>query len=196
MDGETSLPAAPSDGNLLKDRAATSAMNRKPQPIESQNGAAAFVQSALFGRTFREGMDLVEETADYLDGEGREASKLLNRDLAMAYAGASMRLTTQLMQIASWLLVLRAVRENEMKLGEASEPKYRIEAPGADFDGFHADGLPDRLTALIDQTRQLYGRIARLDADIFGRTPDANNPGDAAGQQRALLAAFAEKARS
>ena len=59
-------------------------------------------------------MDLVEETAAYLDGAGRQDSKLLSRSAALAYAAESMRLTTRLMQVASWLLVQRAVREGDM----------------------------------------------------------------------------------
>ncbi len=152
-------------------------------------GAAAFVQSALFARTFREGMALVEETASYLDGEGRAASKALTRDSAMSYAGASMRLTTQLMQIASWLLVLRAVRENEMALAEAAEPKYRLEAAGGGED-YDLSGLPEKLLMLIENAGQLYGRIARLDADIFKPEAGEESGGDVALQQRALMEAF------
>ncbi len=152
--------------------------------------AAAFVQSALFARTFREGMALVEETASYLDGEGRVASKELAREAAMSYAGASMRLTTQLMQIASWLLVLRAVRENEMALGEAAEPKYRLEPLAIVEDDFDSAGLPQHLYLLIENARQLYGRIARLDADIFAAKAAEQKPGDVANQHRALLDAF------
>jgi regulator of CtrA degradation len=37
-----------------------------------------------------------------------------------------MRLTTRLMQIASWLLVQRAVREGDMAATEASQERYRI----------------------------------------------------------------------
>ena len=62
-------------------------------------------------------MELVEETASYLDGEGRQESKLLSRNAALAYAAESMRLTTRLMQVASWLLVQRAVREGDMAPG-------------------------------------------------------------------------------
>ena len=76
----------------------------------------AFTKSELFSKTFREGMDLVEETAAYLDGPGRNDSKLLSRDDAMVYASQSMRLTTRLMQVASWLLVQRALKEEEMDL--------------------------------------------------------------------------------
>ncbi|HRL24321.1 MAG TPA: DUF1465 family protein, partial [Brevundimonas diminuta] len=38
-----------------------------------------FARSELFERTFREGMELVEETAAYLDGDGRQDSRLLSR---------------------------------------------------------------------------------------------------------------------
>lgn len=147
------------------------------------------MQSALFARTFREGMALVEETASYLDGEGRTSSKELSRDAAMSYAGASMRLTTQLMQIASWLLVLRAVREGEMALAEAAEPKYRLETDGVGLNDYDLVGLPERLLMLIENTRQLYSRIARLDADIFAAV-DEDGTSDVAQQHKALLDAF------
>ena len=156
-------------------------------------GAATFVQSELFARTFREGMALVEETANYLDGEGREASKALSRDAALAYAGASMRLTTQLMQIASWLLVLRAVREGEMALSEAGDPKYRVEHKDESVASLHADGMPDRLIELVEDAQQLFSRISRLDKDLFSESATEPNESDAAGQQRALLAAFGNR---
>ena len=153
-------------------------------------GAANFVQSELFAKTFREGMTLVEGTANYLDGEGREASKKLSRDAALAYAGASMRLTTQLMQIASWLLVLRAVREGEMGLDEAADSKYRLELTGERNRDHLSDGLPEKLIELIEEAAQLYSRISRLDADLFVLKENETSESDAAGQQRALLKAF------
>src|ERR1700744_2579319 len=80
-----------------------------------------FTTSELFDRTFQEGMELVEETAAYLDGPGRQESKLLSRGAALAYASTSMKLTTRLMQVASWLLVQRAVREGDMSPQEACQ---------------------------------------------------------------------------
>lgn len=80
-----------------------------------------FVASESFKMLFREGMTLVEETAAYLDGPGRDESRLLARHAALTYASESMRLTTRLMQIASWLLVQRAVSEGELSLSEAAE---------------------------------------------------------------------------
>ncbi len=144
----------------------------------------------MFARTFSDGMALVEETANYLDGDGRKTSKELTRDAALAYAGASMRLTTQLMQIASWLLVLRAVREGEMAVHEAADAKYRINSDAEPNSSFEGEGLPDRLVSLVGDTRQLYDRIARLDVGLFAKPEEASAPSDAVAQQRALLKAF------
>src|SRR5580693_6253844 len=85
-----------------------------------------FAGSELFDRTFQEGMALVEETAAYLDGPGRQESKSLDRKAALGYASESMRLTTRLMQVASWLLVQRAVREGEMEPSLACDARYRL----------------------------------------------------------------------
>ena len=148
------------------------------------------MQSELFARTFKEGMALVEETANYLDGEGREASKSLPRSAALSYASASMRLTTQLMQIASWLLVLRAVREGEMALNEAADPKYRVEYKDDDAPDPKTEGMPERLIGLIEEANQLYSRISRLDGDLFTVGTIQTSDNDAAGQQRALMEAF------
>src|SRR5678809_515690 len=82
--------------------------------------------SQAFAGLFRDGMALVEETAAYLDGPGRQESKDLGRAAALAYATESMRLTTRLMQLASWLLLHRAVKEGEMSLTQASQEKAKV----------------------------------------------------------------------
>ena len=167
-------------------------MNYQVVFADMDNGASSFVQSELFARTFKEGMMLVEETANYLDGEGRKASKTLSRSGAITYASASMRLTTQLMQIASWLLVLRAVREGDMKLPEAQDEKYRLKQQSEPFEDGLEGGLPPRLVELIDSAAQLYGRISRLDVELFTEDRSPITERDAAAQQRALAAAFGQ----
>ncbi len=79
--------------------------------------------SEVFKALFREGMTLVEETATYLDGEGRTESRRLSRAGSLAYATESMRLTTRLMQLASWLLLQRAVNDGEMSTEQARPRK-------------------------------------------------------------------------
>lgn len=128
-----------------------------------------FAASELFARTFDEGMALVEETAAYLDGGGRQDAKLLSRGAALAYASESMRLTTRLMQIASWLLVQRAVREGSMEPDLACDDRYRMGAeticlgePDAEINE-----LPISLINLLDRSGRLYERVRHLDRQMF-----------------------------
>src|SRR5881396_4028109 len=86
--------------------------------------------SQVFTDLFRDGMALVEETASYLDGPGRKDAKGLERAAALAYATESMRLTTRLMQLASWLLLHRAVKEGEMTLAQANKEKAKVKLGG------------------------------------------------------------------
>ena len=125
-----------------------------------------FASSDLFDRTFKEGMALVEETAAYLDGDGRRDSRLLSREDALLYAGESMRLTTRLMQIASWLLVQRAVREGDMDANDACDDKYRVAALALEA-GDKQPALPGGLLNLLDRSNRLYERISHMDKRMF-----------------------------
>ncbi len=128
-----------------------------------------FTNSALFERTFEEGMSLVEETARYLDGRGREEARDLPRKAALLYAGESMRVTTRLMQAASWLLVQRAVQEGDMRADEAGSERYRLGSKEICLGGSSAaaEVLPATLRDLLTRSDNLYRRIARLDEVIF-----------------------------
>lgn len=134
-----------------------------------------FTRSELFSRTFREGMDMVEETAAYLDGAGRQDSKTLPKKDALIYASQSMKLTTRLMQVASWLLVQRAVKTGEMTLEDARAEKYRL-VPETAKEGDlsfaelakHSQSLPSILLDLLARSQALYERISRLDRSLYG----------------------------
>jgi regulator of CtrA degradation len=128
-----------------------------------------FTGSALFEKTFEEGMALVDETARYLDGRGRTESHDLPRKAAMLYAGESMRVTTRLMQAASWLLVQRAVHEGDMDAADAAGERYRLGSKEICFGGGGEgiDQLPATLQDLLIRSDQLYRRIARLDEVLF-----------------------------
>ena len=149
-----------------------------------------FARSELFQRTFQEGMDLVEETAGYLDGAGRQASKLLSRNAALAYAAESMRLTTRLMQVASWLLVQRAVREGDMPPGAACEDRYRLAGEEVCRSSGEADGLPGELMILLDRSERLYERVRHLDRRMYVEGDADEAPHPVLSQQDRLKTAF------
>src|SRR5476649_142982 len=155
---------------------------------DRSQGETALVQfserltnSAAFGTLFREGMDLVEETAAYLDGVGRTEAKALDRSVSLTYATESMRLTTRLMQLASWLLLHRAVKEGEMSLAQANKEKTKVKLSAADtHDAANMELLPESLRGLIERSQKLQGKVRRLDTTIHNRiAPDhvpAMNP--------------------
>src|ERR1700724_3358546 len=128
--------------------------------------------SQVFATLFRDGMALVEETASYLDGAGRTESKKLERSAALVYATESMRLTTRLMQLASWLLLHRAVKEGEMSLAQASKEKTKVKlAAGEAGSEDSMKLLPEHLRGLIARSRALQADVRRLDATMHAR-PD------------------------
>lgn len=152
----------------------------------------SFAGSVLFRHLFDEGMELVEETARYLDGAGRDEQRLLPRKIALLYAGESMRVTTRLMQAASWLLVQRAVHEGEMKAEEAACERYRLGSRdicfGAGREGVEL--LPVTLRDLLVRSDRLYRQIDRLDDVLFG---DVSVALGARGQLALLQRAFGGK---
>lgn len=148
-----------------------------------------FARSELFDRTFREGMELVEETAAYLDGEGRRESKMLSRSAALAYAGESMKLTTRLMQIASWLLVQRAVREGDMTAASACEPRYRLAARPVEAEPTDPE-LPIALIEYLVRAEKLYDRVLHLDRRMFVDAPEEEPVNPVQSQLDRLTAAF------
>ena len=149
---------------------------------DRSQGETALVQfnerltnSAAFGNLFREGMDLVEQTAAYLDGDGRTEAKALERSVSLTYATESMRLTTSLMQLASWLLLHRAVKEGEMTLSQANREKTKVKLSAADpGPDDMIEKLPQQLQDLITRSMNLQSRVRRLDITIH--TPPADRP--------------------
>ncbi len=151
--------------------------------------------SQAFANLFRDGMSLVEETAAYLDGPGRQESKKLERGAALSYATESMRLTTRLMQLASWLLLHRAVKEGEMSLAQANKEKSKVKlSAGEPGDPEAVRLLPEKLQDLIARSRRLNDQVRRLDANIYAPplAPDQPKAGNPVERQLGLLKAAFE----
>jgi regulator of CtrA degradation len=147
-------------------------------------GAVSFSErlasSQVFAALFRDGMALVEETASYLDGSGRQESKKLERSAGLVYATESMRLTTRLMQLASWLLLHRAVKEREMTLAQANREKSKVRLAACEpGDAKSLALLPAKLQDLIARSTKLQSEVRRLDTTMHAPAPiriAADNP--------------------
>ena len=158
--------------------------------------------SPAFDAVYRDGMSLVEETASYLDGAGRQDARGLKGALTLAYATESMRLTTRLMQLASWLLIRKAVNDGEMSRDDAlcERRKVKFSSIGRPSHTKELDKLPDRLQSLVRRSFALYDRIHRLDTIICGEhvtpaetspvLPELARPNSVDAQHQRLQAAF------
>ncbi|MGE6742746.1 DUF1465 family protein [Allorhizobium pseudoryzae] len=139
------------------------------QVLNTVSFAGRAANSPQFKALYTEGMSLVEETAAYLDGPGRAASKVLPRQATVLYAAESMRLTTRLMQMASWLLLQRAVNNGEMSYEQVLSEKSKVR-----LDGFNVDrmapgwgDLPESFRDLVERSLRLQNRVAILDREIY-----------------------------
>lgn len=132
--------------------------------------AERMVFSDSFKPLYREGMDLVEEAAAYLDGEGRDETRVLSSVAATLYAAESMRLTTRLMQVASWLLLQRAARNGEMTRDQVSaeKSKVRLDTPSAGHDVPGWAELPSGFADIVERSLRLQARVRRTDSEVYG----------------------------
>jgi len=137
------------------------------EPSRESAKTIKLAERRVFSQSFKplygEGMGLVEQAAEYLDGKGRVEAKTLSRLGATLYAAESMRLTTRLMQIASWLLLQRAANSGEMTRDQvASEKvKVRLDTASAHEDAAGWNELPPDFLDLVQRSLRLQALVRR-----------------------------------
>jgi regulator of CtrA degradation len=154
---------------------------RAGQRMSEQEGAKTIrlaerrVFSQYFKPLYEEGMGLVEQAAAYLDGPGRAEAKKLSRPAATLYAAESMRLTTRLMQVASWLLLQRAANSGEMSREQVAveKSKVRLDTASAQADAAGWSELPAGFVDLVDRSLSLQALVRRMDDEIYGKSAAA-----------------------
>lgn len=127
--------------------------------------------SESFKPLYNEGMTLVEQAAEYLDGDGRKEAKRLSRLAATLYAAESMRLTTRLMQVASWLLLQRAANSGEMSRDQVAteKSKVRLDTASAHAEAAGWAELPAAFVDLVNRSLSLQALVKRMDDEIYGK---------------------------
>lgn len=142
--------------------------------------AEHYAASAHFQTLYRDGMRLVEDTAAYLDGEGRREARNLDTDLSLAYATESMRLTTRLMQISSWLLIRRALNDKSIDIDQARRERRKVQLESISRPAHvrNFDQLPKKLQELVEASYRILDIVKRLDATVDAQ-PEALTKADA-----------------
>ncbi len=153
------------------------------------NLAESFAASGKFKQLFATGMALVEESAAYLDGPGREEARSLSRSASLLYGTESMRLTTRLMQLASWLLLQRAANDGEMTRDQILDEKRKIRLDALTTPDYTAnwEELPGDFVELVERSLDLQNRVVRLDANIYGKAAPKKTDANPVDQQIDLI---------
>lgn len=122
-----------------------------------------------FKPLYADGMRLVEEAAAYLDGDGRKDAKGLSRLAATLYAAESMRLTTRLMQIASWLLLQRAANNGEMSRAQILDEKSKVllDTQSASKLTESWAELPLHFNDIVDRSLRMQALVRRFDDEVY-----------------------------
>lgn len=132
---------------------------------------------------YLEAMTLADEARGYFDRDGAADRARLDPVTRVAFSCESLKVTTRLMHVVSWLLVQKAVHAGELQPGEAAHPDRRLGRASDTDDPERLALLPARSRDIVERSRDLYDRISRLDAQIGVDRSD----GDAGGGARALL---------
>jgi regulator of CtrA degradation len=156
-------------------------VSRAEAGLAAQNVTVSFGErfqaSAQFDGVFKQGMALVERTAAYLEGPGRTEAKRLPAAVNVLYASESMRLTTRLLDMASWLLIRRALKEGDISEMEAQKKRkgVMLQAPArsSHIGGFGE--LPEGLRGLVEESYALQDRIVQLDRAMSVKSDDLGN---------------------
>jgi regulator of CtrA degradation len=100
------------------------------------------------------------------------------------------------MQLASWLLLHRAVNEGEMSLAQANKEKRKVKlTSGSPIDEIVLKGLPSRLRDLILRSNRLQEKVRRLDATIHA-PPAADSIASPVNSQITQLRAAFERSQT
>ena len=146
-------------------------------PVKTSELARGLMAGADFKSLYRAVMTIVDDTASYLDGEGRAAARSLYGIHAAGYSRHSLDLTTAIMNLASIALALKEASQGHrvveaavadvMKLGRIAREPQR---PTAELH------VPDGLELLIDRTRAVHAQLTAFVSKLVAGDEPVDNP--------------------
>ncbi|GAA5095655.1 DUF1465 family protein [Bartonella acomydis] len=142
-----------------------------------------------FNRLYEETMALIEETATYIDTEGKFAARSFSTEISAIYAKEAMYLSTRLMQIASQLLLLRAEREGEMTLEQIQKElaKVSLHTPTLQSENAHWQELPELFRYFVARSLRLEARMQYMRIGKENGSADVLEEDNPVGKQIELL---------
>lgn len=147
----------------------------------------AVLTPALIDPLYAEALALADEARGYFAQTGQDERLNLEPMERVLFSCESLKVTTRLMHVISWLLVGKAVAAGEMTPAEATVPERRLGfVEGSDeAKEPRLTLLPAQAFSLIRRSRDLYERVGHIEASLT-----ENGQGDARALQSRLDEAF------
>ncbi|MCK9544532.1 MAG: DUF1465 family protein [Novosphingobium sp.] len=119
----------------------------------------------LIDSLYLEAMVLADEARSYFDRNGQDDRAALDPLGRVAFSCESLKVTTRLMHVVSWLLVRRAVEAGELNAHQAQGRERRL-GDASTSDDSALKPLPERARELVRASDDLYKRVQRLEREL------------------------------
>jgi regulator of CtrA degradation len=155
---------------------ASQPLNNSTQSIQPSELARKLLESDDFSTLYGSVMALVNDSASYLDNEGRAAAKLMSRHQSAVYAQHSFALTTSCMRTASSALMLRAALKREQSLDYSISEVMRTDVlHKATTTIEQRDQMPEGLVRLMTRAEELSWKMRNLANSLVASEEKAVN---------------------
>ena len=134
------------------------------------HGPQARITPRLIDSLYTEAMLLADEARAYFDEAGRDERQSLEPFARVGFACESLKVTTRIMNIVSWLLTQRAFESGEIHAADGRRPERRL-GHATDSDPLVIGQLPPTAQRLVTSSTDLYARVARLDQGEIDAEP-------------------------
>jgi regulator of CtrA degradation len=128
--------------------------------------SAQTAPTAFFGKTYDETMGLLVEVRDYVAHDQKRDREKMAPSAAALLCCEALRVTARLTQVMAWLLAQKAIHAGELSAEQVVAqhgPLAEIAICMAEQADEELGLLPQYFRGLVDRSRRLYLRVARLD---------------------------------
>jgi regulator of CtrA degradation len=134
--------------------------------------SAQTAPTAFFSKTYDETMGLLVEVRDYVAHDQKRDREALAPSAGALLCCEALRVTARLTQVMAWLLAQKAIHAGELSTEQVvaqSGPLAEIAICMAEQADEDIGILPLYFGGLLDRSRRLYLRVARLDEMVRRR---------------------------
>jgi regulator of CtrA degradation len=128
--------------------------------------SAQSAPTAFFSKTYDETMGLLVEVRNYVAQDQKRDRAELAPSVGALLCCEALRVTARLTQVMAWLLAQKAIHAGELSAAQVvaqNGPLAEIAICMAEEAGEEHGFLPQYFRDLLDRSRRLYLRVARLD---------------------------------